>query len=165
MRPLGTFQSNGYHGNDDRYKIFGFSFGYVFPRSLTVQGFITIKWHKKKLSIIKIFNFLFLTTLTIDISLQFNILEKNICFIRRQTYYLVGLRHEKTKKLSCKFRNTSLLNPSRTCFKTKSETKMALRDEPMHSYNHKQPSRKPYKNSWTTFTNFLIPYCSSLKTG
>ena len=45
MRPSGTFQSilsNGYHGNDERYKNFDFSFGYVFLSSMTVQSFITI---------------------------------------------------------------------------------------------------------------------------
>ena len=59
LNPLGTFQSilsNGYHGNDDRYKNFDFSFGYLFPSSMTVPSFITIKWHETKLSIIKIFN-------------------------------------------------------------------------------------------------------------
>ena len=65
-RPLDTFLSsllNGYHGNDDRYKNFNFSFGYVFPRSMTVQSFITIKWQEKKLSMIKLLNFLVLTNL------------------------------------------------------------------------------------------------------
>ena len=39
MRPLGTFQSilsNGYHGNKGSYKNFDFSFGYIFPGSMTV---------------------------------------------------------------------------------------------------------------------------------
>ena len=61
MSPLGTFQSilsNGYHGNDDRYKNFDFSFGHVFPSSMTAQSFVTIKWQEKKLSMIKIFKFL-----------------------------------------------------------------------------------------------------------
>ena len=38
MRPLGTFWSilsNGYLGNDDRYKNLDFSFGYVFKSSVT----------------------------------------------------------------------------------------------------------------------------------
>ena len=47
-------------------KNFDFSFGYVFPSSMTVQGFVTIKWQKKKLSAISIFKFLFLTTLPIS---------------------------------------------------------------------------------------------------
>ena len=52
MRPLGTFQSilsNGHHGNNDHYKNFEFSFGYVLPISITVQSFITIKWQENKL--------------------------------------------------------------------------------------------------------------------
>ena len=46
MRSLGMFWSilsNGYHGNDDRYKNFDFSFGYVFASSIHIQNFITIK--------------------------------------------------------------------------------------------------------------------------
>ena len=46
MRPLGTFWSilsSGYHGNDDRYKNFDFSFGHVFPNSVNVQSFIARK--------------------------------------------------------------------------------------------------------------------------
>ena len=31
-----------------------FSFGYVFPNSMSVQSFIMIKWQEKKLSMIKI---------------------------------------------------------------------------------------------------------------
>ena len=46
---------NGYHGNDNCYNNFEFSFGYVFPSSMTVQIVITIKWKEKKLSMIKIF--------------------------------------------------------------------------------------------------------------
>ena len=58
---------NGYHGNDDCYKNFDFSFGYVFSGSMTVQSFVTIKLQEKKLSVIRIFNFfLFLTTLTVQ---------------------------------------------------------------------------------------------------
>ena len=67
MRLSGTFWSilsNGYHGNDDclknfndRLKNFNFSFGYVFPSSMTVQSFLTIKWQEKKLSVIKVFKF------------------------------------------------------------------------------------------------------------
>ena len=63
-RPWSTFQlilSNGCHGNDDRYKNIDYSFRYAFPRSITVQKFI--KWQEKKLSVIKIVEFLFLTTL------------------------------------------------------------------------------------------------------
>ena len=68
MKPLSTFQSislNGYHGNDDRHRNFDFSFPYVFPISMTVQSFINIKWQgqEKRPSVIKIFRFLFLTTL------------------------------------------------------------------------------------------------------
>ena len=40
MRYLGTVWStlsNGYHGNHDRYKNFDFSFGYVFPCSITTK--------------------------------------------------------------------------------------------------------------------------------
>ena len=58
MRSLRTFYSNlsnGYNGNDDRYKNFDFSFCYVFPSSMSVQNFITIEWQEKKLSMIKIF--------------------------------------------------------------------------------------------------------------
>ena len=60
MRPLGTCWSNlsnGYHGNNDRYKNFDVSLGYVFPNSMTVENFITIKWQENKLSMIKIFNY------------------------------------------------------------------------------------------------------------
>ena len=61
VSPLGTFSSillNCYHGNDDWYKNFDFSFCYVFPRCMPVQSFITIKWQGKKLSVIKSFIFL-----------------------------------------------------------------------------------------------------------
>ena len=47
--------SSGYHANNDRYESFDFSFGYVFPSSMKVHNFITIKWQEKKLSIINIF--------------------------------------------------------------------------------------------------------------
>ena len=60
MRPLDTFESilsNGYHGNNDRYRNFDFSFGRVFPSSMNLQNFITINWQEKKLSMIKIFQF------------------------------------------------------------------------------------------------------------
>ena len=60
VRPLGTFWSffsNSCHGNDDRQKNFDFSFGYVFPSSINVQSFITIKFQAKKLSMIKISTF------------------------------------------------------------------------------------------------------------
>ena len=40
-----------------------FGFRYVLPSSITIQSFVTIKWQEKKLAIIKIFRFLFLTTL------------------------------------------------------------------------------------------------------
>ena len=55
MRPLSTFQSilsNGYHGNDDRYRNFDFSFGYVFPNSMTVQSFITIERTRNHISMV-----------------------------------------------------------------------------------------------------------------
>ena len=58
MRPVGTFWSilsNGYHGHDGCYKNIDFSFGYAFVTSMTVQSFIAIPWHEKKLSMIKIF--------------------------------------------------------------------------------------------------------------
>ena len=58
MKPLGTLLSiisNGSHGNDDRYKRFDFSFSYIFPSSMTVQSFITIKRQGKKSSVIKFF--------------------------------------------------------------------------------------------------------------
>ena len=61
MRPSGTFKSilsNGYNDNDDRYKNFDFSSGYVFPSSMTEQSFLIIKWQEKQLPMIKIFNFL-----------------------------------------------------------------------------------------------------------
>ena len=54
--------SNGYDGNDDRYKNLDFGFGYVFPSSMTVQSFITIKWKEKSYQWSKFSNFLFLTT-------------------------------------------------------------------------------------------------------
>ena len=61
MRPSkGTFSSilsNGYHGNDDRYKNFDFSFRDVFSGSVTIQSFITINWQEKMSSIIKMFKF------------------------------------------------------------------------------------------------------------
>ena len=60
MRPSGTFSSvssNGYQGNDDRKKNCDFSSGHVFPSSMSVQSFITIKGQEKKLSMIKIFKF------------------------------------------------------------------------------------------------------------
>ena len=41
MRPWGTFYlifSNGYHGNNECYKNFDFSFRYVFPSSMTVKN-------------------------------------------------------------------------------------------------------------------------------
>ena len=51
MRPLGAFLksilSSGYHGNNDCYKNFNFSFHYIFPSSITVQSFITVKWQEK----------------------------------------------------------------------------------------------------------------------
>ena len=53
MRSSSTFWwilCNGYHGKDDHYKNFDFSFSYIFP---SVQSFITTKWQQKKLSIIK----------------------------------------------------------------------------------------------------------------
>ena len=59
MRSFSTFWSilaNGYHGNNDCQK--NFSFGNAFPSSMTVQSFSAIKWQEKKLSMIKIFNFL-----------------------------------------------------------------------------------------------------------
>ena len=59
MRLFGTFLSillNGYHGNDNPYKNFSFSFHCVFPGSVNVQSFITISWQETK-AIIKIFNF------------------------------------------------------------------------------------------------------------
>ena len=58
MRLLGTLiLSNGYHGNDNRYKNSDSSIGYVFPSSMIVQSFIAIKWQEKKLSMIKIIKF------------------------------------------------------------------------------------------------------------
>ena len=36
--------SNGYHGNDDRYKNFDIGMGYLCPSSMTVHSFISIKW-------------------------------------------------------------------------------------------------------------------------
>ena len=60
MRPLGTF-SQFYQmikmETTTVNKNFNFNFGYVFPSSMAVQSFITIKWQKKKFAMIKIFDF------------------------------------------------------------------------------------------------------------
>ena len=60
IRHLGTLYSvlsSSYHRNNERDKKFDFSFCFTFPRSITVQSFITIKWQEQKLLIIKIFKF------------------------------------------------------------------------------------------------------------
>ena len=59
MRPLDSFWSilsNGYHGNDDRYKHFDFSSGYVFHSSMTTK-FHHHQVAGEKISMIKIFKF------------------------------------------------------------------------------------------------------------
>ena len=94
MKPLGTFKSilsNGYHENDNRQKNFDFSLGYVFPSSITVQSFITIKWQEKSYQLSKFSNFLFLTTLM------------HVLNIRKSLFMLVLLRVKRTPSPEASF--------------------------------------------------------------
>ena len=43
ISPVLVSLSIGYHGNDDRHKNFDFSFCYIFPSSIDVESFPTIK--------------------------------------------------------------------------------------------------------------------------